>query len=304
MTVQSKASFKSGYVALIGAPNVGKSTLMNQLLKEKISITAPKAQTTRNRILGIFTQPGFQIIFMDTPGVHKARDSFNKVLVDTALSTLNEVDAVCFMIEVPESDREVNDFIVDKLKSMNTPIILAINKVDRLRQKSGLLPVIERYQHLMPFHAIMPVSALDGDGVGELLDVMVGLLPEGPRYYPEDDVTDQPERFLVAELVREKIFHLVHQEVPYAVAVTVEKFSEVEEKNRIDIEATIHVERDSQKAIIIGRKGQMLKEVGKQARADIEALLGCHIYLGLFVRVQKNWRKDPRALSEFGYRTG
>jgi GTP-binding protein Era len=207
------------------------------------------------------------------------------------------------MIEVPESDREVNDFIVEKLGSLNTPVILAVNKIDRLRDKSDLLPVIERCQHLMPFHAIVPVSAIKGDGVDGLLNLMVDLLPEGPRYYPEDEVTDQPERFLVAELVREKIFHLVHQEVPYAVAVTIDSFSEVEDKNRIDIEATIHVERDSQKAIIIGKKGQMLKEIGKQARADIEALLGCHIYLGLFVRVQKNWRKDPRALNEFGYRT-
>lgn len=302
MTVHSSTSFKSGYVAFIGAPNVGKSTLMNQMLKEKISITAPKAQTTRNRILGILTQPGFQLIFMDTPGVHKAHDKFNQILVDTALSTLNEVDAVCFMIEVPESDRTVNDFILDKLRSMNTPVILAINKVDQLRNKSDLLPVIERYQHLMPFHAIVPISALNGDGVEDLLNVTLKLLPEGPRYYPEDYVTDQTERFLVAELIREKIFHLAHQEVPYAVAVTIEKFSEVEEKNRIDIEATIHVERDSQKAIVIGKKGQMLKEVGKQARADIEALLGCHIFLGLFVRVQKNWRKDPRALAELGYR--
>ena len=304
MTVQSKASFKSGYVALIGAPNVGKSTLMNQLLKEKISITTPKAQTTRNRILGILTQPEFQIIFMDTPGVHKAQDPFNQMLVDTALSTLNDVDAVCFMIEAPESNREVNEFIVQKLKVMDTPVLLAINKVDRLHNKNDLLPIIERYQHLMPFHAIVPVSALDGEGMEGLLDLLVNLLPEGPRYYPEDYLTDLPERFLVAELVREKIFHLAHQEVPYAVAVTVEKFTEVEEKNRIDIEVTIHVERDSQKAILIGKKGLMLKEVGKQARADIEALLGCHIYLGLFVRVQKNWRKDPRALADFGYRTG
>lgn len=302
MNAHSDEGFKSGYVALIGAPNVGKSTLLNQLLKEKISITAPKAQTTRNRILGIFTQPRFQIIFMDTPGIHKARDQFNQMLVDTALSTLSEVDAVCFMIEVPESDRDINDFIVDKLKSLNTPVILAINKVDQLRDKRDLLPVIERYQHLLPLHSIIPISAKDGDGVEELQKEMLGLLPEGPRYYPEDYLTDQPERFLVGELVREKIFHLVHQEVPYAVAVTIEKFSEVENKNRIDIEATIHVERESQKAIIIGKKGSMLKEIGKQARADIEALLGCHVFLGLFVRVQKNWRKDARALTEFGYR--
>ncbi len=297
-------AFKSGYIALVGAPNAGKSTLLNRLLNENISITAPKPQTTRNRIMGILTRPDAQVIFVDTPGIHRALDKFNKGLVDTALSTLKDVDVICFLIQMPETDRDLNELILEDLRNIDTPVILVINKVDLLKQKGDLLPVIERYRQKMPFHSVIPLSALKGDGTERLLEEVVQLLPEGPHYYPEDYITDQPERFLVAELVREKVFHLVHQEVPYAVAVTIEKFTEEQEANRIDIEVTIHVERDSQKAIIIGKKGQMLKEIGQQARADIESLLGCHVYLGLFVRVQRNWRKDPRALAEFGYQQG
>ena len=301
---KSSKPFKSGYVAIVGAPNVGKSTLLNQLLKQKISITAPKPQTTRNRILGILTGGGYQMILVDTPGIHKAQDEFNRALVDTALSTLNEADAVCLMIEPEGAGRQVNDYIVENLKRLSTPAILVINKVDAVKNKSELLPLIESYRERLDFSAIVPISALTGNGVQVLMDEILALLPEGPRYYPEDSLTDQPERFFVAELVREKIFHLAHQEVPYAVAVMVEKFTEIPERNRIEIDAVIHVERDSQKAIIIGKGGQMLKEIGKQARKEIEAFLGCHVFLGLFVRVQKNWRKDPRALEEFGYRQG
>jgi GTPase len=296
--------FKSGYVALIGAPNAGKSTLLNQLLKEKISITAPKPQTTRNRILGILTEPRHQIIFVDTPGIHRARDEFNKLLVETALSALKEMDAICLLIDAMQADREIDELILESLRKVKTPLLLVINKIDAARNKEDLLPIIERYRHVAPFHAVVPISALLGDGVDALRKEIESLLPEGPLYYPEDYVTDLPERFLVAELIREKIFRLAHEEVPYAVAVSIDKFTEVPDANRIDIEATINVERNSQKAIIIGKKGQMLKEIGKQARADIEPLLGCHIYLGLFVRVQKNWRRDPRALAEFGYRPG
>jgi GTP-binding protein Era len=295
------ATFKSGYIALVGAPNVGKSTLLNQLLKEKISITAHRPQTTRSRVVGILTTSDFQIVFLDTPGIHKAEDQFNKNLVRTAVSTLSEVDASCFLVEVEKAHSGINDFVLESLREVQTPVILVINKIDVLRNKSELLPLIERYRKIRTFHAVVPVSALLGQGVGDLLDEIKGLLPEGPCYYPGDYITDQPERTLAAELIREKVFRLAHQEVPYAVAVTVEKFTEVPEKGRIDIEATIHVERDSQKKIIIGSKGRMLKEIGKQARLDIEALLGCRIFLGLFVRVQKNWRKDPRALKEFGY---
>jgi GTPase len=294
--------FKSGYVAIVGAPNVGKSTLLNTLLKQKISITAPKPQTTRNRILGIITASDHQIILVDTPGIHKVQDEFNRGLVDTALSTLNEADAVCFMIEPDRAGRQTEEFILENLRGISTPSILAINKVDAVKDKERLLPLIASYRERMDFRAVVPISALTGDGVAELLAEIVSLLPEGPQFYPEEYVTDQPERFFVAELVREKIFHLTHEEIPYAVAVSIDKFTEIPERNRVEVDATINVERDSQKAIIIGKRGQMLKEIGTQARKEIETFLGCHVYLNLFVRVQKNWRKDPRALLEFGYR--
>jgi GTPase len=293
---------RSGYVALIGPPNVGKSTLLNQILKEKISITAPRPQTTRNRVLGILTDPQMQIIFVDTPGIIKTHDDFNKILVDTALATLSEVDVVCFLVDALKACREDVGFVLQNLRQVTAPIILAINKIDLMHNKRELLPLLNEYSQIMPFNSIVPISALTGDGVDALVDQIKQLLPEGPRYFPEDHLTDQPERILVAELIREKVFHLMRQEVPYAVAVTVEQFSEEPGQSHIRIEATIHVERDSQKGIIIGRQGQTLKEIGKQARSDIEALLGCHVFLGLFVRVQKNWRKDPRARSGFGYR--
>jgi GTP-binding protein Era len=292
--------FKSGYIAIVGAPNAGKSTLLNQILGQKISITAPKPQTTRNRITGILTRPDCQMIFVDTPGILKARDEFNRGLVETALSSLSESDAVLFVIE-PNEERSINDFILENLKRISTPVILLINKIDTLTNKGLILPVIHRWQNRHDFQAVIPISALQGDGTAQILAEVVKLLQPGPQFFPEDYVTDQPERFFVAELIREKIFHLVREEIPYAVAVLVEKFTELPEKNLIEIEAAINVERDSQKGIIIGKGGAMLKEIGKQARLEIETLLGCHIYLGLFVRVQKDWRKDPRALQEFGY---
>lgn len=295
---------RSGYVALIGPPNVGKSTLLNQFLKEKLSITAPRPQTTRNRLLGILNEPDLQIVFVDTPGIMKAQDEFNRIMVDAALTTLTEVDVICFLVDALNAYREATELVLDCLQQVRAPVVLVINKIDLVRNKGELLPLIDHYRQVMAWHAIIPICALTGEGVDDLLAQLKTLLPEGPRYFPEDHLTDQPERFLVAELVREKVFHLLREEVPYAVAVTVETFTERPEQSRIDIEATIHVERDSQKGIIIGKKGQMLKEIGKQARSDIEALLGCHVYLGLFVRVQKNWRKDPRARSEFGYRQG
>jgi len=196
-----------------------------------------------------------------------------------------------FVLEVPESRRYLDSFILENLKKIQAPLILVVNKVDRLSHKPDLLPLMDEYRTLMPFHAIVPTAALTGDGVEDLLGEIVSLLPQGPRYFPEEYLTDQPERFLVAELIREKIFHLLHQEIPYAVAITVDQFTEEPDRNRIDIEATIHVERDSQKSILIGKQGQMIKEIGKQARADIEVLLGCHIFLGLFVRVSRDWRK-------------
>ncbi|MGD9503385.1 MAG: GTPase Era [Syntrophobacteraceae bacterium] len=295
--------FKSGFATLIGAPNVGKSTLLNAILGEKISITAPKPQTTRNRITGILTSQGFQIVFLDTPGIHKAQDSFNQILVDTAIATLSEVDVICFVIDASEAHREINSSILEELRGIETPVILVLNKTDLVRNKPDILPIIAKYRELHDFRAVVPVSALTADGVQALTDEIVALLHEGPRYYPEEDLTDQPERFFVAELIREKIFHLTREEVPYAVAVAIDSFSEDSERGIIRIEATIHVERDSQKSIVIGKKGLMLKEIGTQARLDIEKLLGCRVHLGLFVRVQKNWRKDPRMLDELGYRS-
>lgn len=295
---------RSGFVALIGPPNAGKSTLLNQVLKEKISITAPRPQTTRNRVLGIHTDQDVQIVFVDTPGIFKTRDEFNRMLVDVALGALNEVDVICFLVDALRASREESGFVLRTLQDVTAPVILCLNKTDLVGNKRELLPLIQEYSQIMPFTAIVPISALTGDGVDTLVDRIRQILPEGPQYFPEDHVTDQPERFLVSELIREKVFHLLHQEVPYAVAVSVDQFTEMPEENRIHIEATIHVERDSQKGIIIGRQGRTLKEIGRQARGDIEALLGCHVFLGLFVRVQKNWRKDPRARSEFGYGYG
>jgi GTP-binding protein Era len=295
---------RSGFVALIGPPNAGKSTLLNQILKEKISITAPRAQTTRNRVLGIHTDQDVQIVFVDTPGIFKTHDEFNRMLVDVALAALNEVDVICFLVDALKASRQDSGFVLRTLQNVTVPVILCINKIDLVGSKRELLPLIQEYSQIMPFTAIVPISALTGDGVDTLVDQIRQILPEGPQYFPEDHVTDQPERFLVSELIREKVFHLLHQEVPYAVAVSVDQFTEMPEQNLIHIEATIHVERDSQKGIIIGRQGRTLKEIGRQARGDIEALLGCHVFLGLFVRVQKNWRKDPRARSEFGYGHG
>jgi len=295
-----KQDFKSGYIAIVGAPNVGKSTLLNQLLKQKISITAPKPQTTRNRVSGILNGEGYQIIFVDTPGIHKAQDEFNRGLVETALSTISESDAVLFMIEA-EAAQPANQLILDNLRRIKTPVLLVINKVDLLRNKGELLPLIQAYGERFDFKAVIPISALKGEGTDDILAEVLSILPQGPQYFPEYYITDQPERFFAAELIREKIFHLLHQEIPYSIAVTIEKFTDLPDRNLIEIDAVINVERESQKAIIIGKGGQMLKEVGKQARLEIETFLGCHIYLGLFVRIQKNWRKDPRALREFGY---
>ncbi len=301
---QPTEKFRSGYVALIGAPNVGKSTLLNQLLQQKISITAPRPQTTRNRILGILTEPGLQVVFLDTPGIHRARDKFNRILVETALGTLGEVDIICFLVDAAQAHGDIDAFILENLAHVKTPVILAVNKIDLVRRKEDLLPIMDRFQRNLNPVAVVPLSALNGDGVERLMNEIRGLIPDGPQYFPDECLTDQPERFFVSELVREKVFRLMEQEVPYAVAVTVESFQEVPEKKRIDIEATIHVERDSQKGIIIGKQGKTLKEIGRQARMEIETFLGCHIFLGLYVRVQKNWRKNTRMLMELGLHPG
>lgn len=293
------SAHRSGFVAIVGRPNVGKSTLLNQLLGEKIAIVTPKPQTTRNRIRGIKTMANAQIVFLDTPGIHRARSLINRRMVETAMKTLDEVDAVLWLLDATQGVRAEDGDIAKRLSRATTATLIVVNKVD-LVAKEKLLPLIERSAALLPGREIVPVSALAGDGLGLLLDLTVRQLPEGPRYYPEGELTDQTERFLAAEIIREKVFLLTREEIPYGTAVTVEEFSERQERNLIFIRATILVDRDSHKPILIGKKGAMLKEIGKRAREEMEGLLGCKIFLELFVKVDKGWTQDPHALTELG----
>jgi len=294
--------FKSGFVSLIGRPNSGKSTLLNLILGEKIAITSPRPQTTRNRILGIKNLPSGQMIFLDTPGIHRSKSILNQSMVRTALSTLQEVDSICFLVEADFPDNEENEWILENLKKTDKPVFLVINKID-LVSKGNLLPIMERYSRARPFEQIIPVSALLGEGVEVLMEELLKVLPEGPRLFPEDMVTDLPERFLAGELIREKVFRLTRDEVPYATAAVVEEFKERPEKNLVVIRATILVERESQKGILIGEKGRMLKEIGRLAREEIETLLATKVFLELWVKVEKNWREDPQALRRLGFQS-
>ena len=296
-----KNGFKSGFVALIGRPNAGKSTLLNRLLGEKIAIISNRPQTTRNRILGIKNHPQGQVILLDTPGIHRSRAKFNQIMVHMALATYKEVDVVCWLIEAERPQNEENDFILQTLQSVSQPVLLVINKID-LVPKRDLLPIMESYAQRRIFEKIIPISALRGDGVEILMSELIQLLPEGPRLFPEDMVTDLPERFLAAELIREKVFRLTREEIPYATAVVVEEFKEPEGKNIVVIQATIQVEKESQKAILIGEKGHMLKEIGRSARKEIEALLGSKVVLELWGKVEKNWRENHHAIRRLGYR--
>ena len=289
--------FKSGFVALVGAPNAGKSTLLNKLLGAKLSITSRKPQTTRHRILGVVHREEMQLVFVDTPGVHKSTRVLNKRMVDVALGALGDVDVVVFMTDVNEPDTDSEMYLVEQLKKVNRPVILALNKVDRIK-KPEVLAHIERWKGLHDFHTIVPLSAKHGDQVDALLKEISGIMPEGPPFYPEDVITDLPERFFVAELVREKVFRLTGQEVPYSTAVTVDTFTR--EKRLVRIEATIHVERDSQKGIVIGKQGSKLKSIGEEARKAIEEMVGKKVFLKLFVRVEKNWSKDTKAIRRLG----
>lgn len=288
---------RSGFVAIAGAPNVGKSTFLNRVLGEKVAITSRKPQTTRNRITGILTRPEAQVIFLDTPGIHDARSRLNRNLVRTALQAIEETDAVLFMTDTYRQARTQAQPVLEALGGQSKPVLLAINKID-LVKKPELLPLIDHYRRALDFAAIVPISALTGEGLEALLEELVRLLPEGPKLFPEDMLTDLPERFLAAELVREKVFNLTAKEVPYATAVEVEDWKE--EQGLVRISATIYVERSSQKAILIGQGAQMLKRIGQGARLELEALLGVRVFLQLWVRVRKDWRRDPRALQELG----
>ena len=294
-----KQKFRSGFVAIIGRPNGGKSTLLNRLVGQKIAITTPKPQTPRNRILGIQNLDHAQVLYVDTPGSHEARSPLNRDMVDQARSACLDVDVVLWLVE---ADRHVDkDPMIPRLleKSKN-PVLLVINKIDTV-PKHQLLPLIDAYRKICPFASIVPVSALKGDGVEELMAEIPALLPEGPRYYPEDQLTDVPERFIVAEMIREQILMRTKDEVPYGVAIVVERFQENPARNMVGIGAVINVERDSHKGILVGKGGTMIRHIGQGARKEIERLLGVKVHLELFVRVQKNWTSSGRMMKEFGY---
>jgi GTP-binding protein Era len=303
---------RAGYCAIIGRPNVGKSTLMNRFLGEKLAVVTPKPQTTRNRILGVKNRPGAQIVLLDTPGIHRAKSSLNQYMVDQALAALAECDVVLHLVEAPRvtaaalagkpfDPGEGNRFILDKLAQVRRPRILAINKIDLLRDKTALLPLVDGYARALPFDDIVPISAATGDGVDRLEEAIAARLPVGPPLFPEEMFTDRAERFLAAELVREQTFALLAEELPYSVAVTIDSFVERATQKDVVIEAVVHVERDSQKKIVVGEGGRMIKEIGTRARAEIGKLLGCPVHLKLHVKVDPDWTRNGRALSRLGY---
>ena len=300
MTQTKPMDFKAGFVSIIGAPNVGKSTVLNKMLGQKLSITSKKPQTTRNRILGIVNRPSAQIIFLDTPGVHPSNTPLNLRIVEMALSSIADADLVLMLVDASKPDPESEDLLFQALKNLTTPMVLGINKTD-LVKKPVLLGQIDSWNKARLFRFIIPISAKTGDQLNALLAAMEASLPSGPALFPESMMTDRSERFLAAEMIREKAFRMTGQEIPYAVAVTIDAFKEKKSGRLTAIEATIHVERDSQKGVIIGNKGSKLKQIGEAARKEIEQMLATKVYLKLFVRVQKNWTRDSKALDRFGY---
>ena len=292
--------FKSGFVAILGRPNVGKSTFLNRVMGQKIAIMSNKAQTTRNKIMGIYTTEPEQIVFIDTPGIHKPKTALGDFMVESAYSTLREVDTVLFMVPADEKRGKGDDMIIERLKEAKVPVILVINKIDKVHPDQ-LLEQIDDFRDQMDFKEIIPISALQGNNVDRLLTVLTENLEEGFQYFTEDQITDNPERFLVSEMIREKILTLTEQEVPHSVAVVVDSMKRDPETDKIHIQATIMVERNSQKGIIIGKHGAMLKKIGTLARRDIEIMLGDKVYLETWVKVKKNWRDKKLDLADFGY---
>lgn len=291
--------YHSGFVAIIGRSNVGKSTLLNRLVGQKLAITSSKPQTTRNRILGIVSRPDGQVLFLDTPGLHAARSRLNRLMVDQAHQACREVDLILWLVE---ADRPVDDepLVAEALAQSGAPVVLVVNKCD-LAGPQQLLPLLGAYGRLREFAAIVPVSALTGAGAERLLEVIVAQLPEGPRYYPDEQVTDLPERFIAAELIRERLFEQTRDEVPYSTAVQIETFREEPGRDLVVIQAVILVEREMHKRIVVGKGGAMIRRIGQEARHEIEGLLGVRVFLELFVRVQSGWTGSDRALREMGY---
>lgn len=293
-------NFRSGFVAILGRPNVGKSTFLNQVIGQKIAIMSDKAQTTRNKIQGIYTRPDAQIVFIDTPGIHKPQSRLGDFMVESALSTLNEVDAVIFMVNAEQKRGRGDDFIIDRLKKVKKPIYLVINKIDKVHP-NHLLEVMDDYRDALDFKEVYPISALNGNNCPEFVDALVNNLPQGPQYYPSDQITDHPERFIAGELIREKVLELTREEVPHSVAVVVDRIKRRAE-DKVLVQATIIVERSSQKGIIIGKGGKMLKTIGIKARKDIELMLGDKVYLELWVKVMPNWKDKQADLQSLGYK--
>ncbi len=294
-------TYKSGFVTIIGRPNVGKSTLTNQIIGQKIAIISDKPQTTRNKIQSVYTDDNFQIVFIDTPGIHRPKHKLGDYMVRMARETLNEVDVILLVVDDSLTIGPGDNYILEELKQVNTPIILAINKIDKINQDS-FNQIYKSYDEMNIFADIVGISALEGAHLGVLIKKIVDFLPEGPQYFPDNMVTDQPERLIVAEIIREKILHYTHEEVPHGVAVEVSVMKERDNKDIVDINATIYCEKKSHKGIIIGKQGRKLKGVGKSARQDIEKLLGSKVYLELWVKVKEDWRNNLNTLKTLGYK--
>lgn len=292
--------FKSGFAAIIGPPNAGKSTLLNSVLGEKLAIVSPKPQTTRNRILGVYHGDKFQIAFLDTPGIHKTRTVLHKSMVTSAMEAASEVDILLIVLDITSPYDEDLDRILTQYKNIKIPAILVINKIDKVTPEK-LLPVIGHYSQKFKFKSVVPISALSGDGVEKLIDEIKEELKAGPEYYPRDMITDQPENFIASEIIREKIYLKTKREIPYSSAVTVLHIKENPKKNLLSISARIHVESESQKGIIIGKGGKMIREIGKAARIDLEKIFGIHVFLELQAKVEKNWTRDTKSLRKLGY---
>lgn len=301
-----ESSHRSGFVSIVGRPNVGKSTLMNRIVGEKVAITTPRPQTTRDRIRGICTYDDWQAVFVDTPGIHEAKSKLNHYMVEQAKGTLGDVDVALLLIDAPALHRKRervltdNEMILEALRAVSTPVLLVLNKVDRLPGREALLPLIETLAPLHPWQALIPVSALKGDGVEQLLAAICPLLPLGAQLFPEDQLTDRSLRFLAAEIVREQLFLRLREEVPYSVAVSVDSYEERAD-GLVEIEATIHVARDSHKGIVIGKGGAQIKEIGQKARLNLERFLDRRVFLGLRARVEENWTDRPAGLRKLGY---
>lgn len=295
-----KEPFKSGFISIIGRPNVGKSTLLNQIVGQKVAIMSDTPQTTRNKIQGVVTTDSAQMVFIDTPGIHKPKHRLNDFMLKSAYSTFNEVDIVLFMVNAEEPRGGGDNFIMERMKNIKTPKFLVINKIDKIHP-DRLIEIIAEYTEDQEFDEVVPISAMKGNNIQTLLDTIQTYLPKGPQYYPADQVTDHPEYFVVSEFIREKVLQLTRDEVPHSVAVVVDSMQRNQD-NKVHVYATIIVDRSSQKGIIIGKGGKMLKEIGTRARRDIEAMLGDKIFLELWVKVQRDWRDKQANLQDYGYR--